>query len=134
MKLTNRDWQLCALWSIAVLPEQRKLAVQSFTSTDTYGDQSGQLMSELMDYDVLVLAMGARSTTFGISGVNKSTVHFMKQLDDARRVRRHVLSNFETAAFNNISSEERKKLLSFVIVGGGPTGVEFAAGECYIIV
>ena len=102
--------------------------MQSFTQTDTYGDRSGKPMVELVDYDVLVFAMGARSTTFGIAGVNKSTVHFMKQLDDARRVRRHVLSNFETAAFNDVTSEQRKELLSFVIVGGGPTGVEFAAG------
>ncbi len=112
----------------AVLPEQRKVAVQSFTQTDTYGDRSGKPLVELVDYDILVLAMGARSATFGIAGVNKSTVHFMKQLDDARRVRRHVLSNFETAAFNDVTPEDRKELLSFVVVGGGPTGVEFAAG------
>lgn len=96
--------------------------------TDTRGDQVAGRVEERVPYDLLVLAMGAHSATFGIVGVTSESVHFLKQLDDARRIRRHVLSNFETAAFHDLTDAERRELLSFVIVGGGPTGVEFAAG------
>ena len=112
---------------LAVDPVKRTVKVVAHKYTDTRGEKVGGRLQEDLPFDLLIMAMGARSATFGVSGVDKSTVHFMKQLDDARRVRRHVLSNFETAAFNDLSPAERKQLLSFVVVGGGPTGVEFAA-------
>jgi NADH:ubiquinone reductase (non-electrogenic) len=46
---------------------------------------------------------------------------------DAERIRRRILNLFEAASIPGVPEEERKKLLSFVVVGGGPTGVEFAA-------
>ena len=51
----------------------------------------------------------------------------MKTIDDARRIKNEVLENMELACLPTTSDEERKRLLSFVICGGGPTGVEFAA-------
>ena len=51
----------------------------------------------------------------------------MKTVDDARQVRDKVLQNLEHACLPTTSDEERRRLLSFVISGGGPTGVEFAA-------
>jgi NADH dehydrogenase FAD-containing subunit len=42
-------------------------------------------------------------------------------------VRNRILTNFELATQVNTSEEERKRLLHFVVVGGGPTGVEFSA-------
>ena len=51
----------------------------------------------------------------------------MKTIDDARRIKNKVLENMELACLPTTSDEERKRLLSFVICGGGPTGVEFAA-------
>lgn len=53
--------------------------------------------------------------------------HFLKTVNDARLIRRKVVDNFERACLPTTTDEERKKLLSFVICGGGPTGVEFAA-------
>ncbi|KAI9086675.1 hypothetical protein K1719_031269 [Acacia pycnantha] len=79
-----------------------------------------------IDYDYLVLAMGARSNTFNTPGVEEHT-HFLKEVEDAQRIRRKVIELFEKASLPCVPEEEKKKLLHFVVVGGGPTGVEFAA-------
>lgn len=52
---------------------------------------------------------------------------FMQEVEDAQKIRRTVIDCFERASLPTLSNEERKKILQFVIVGGGPTGVEFAA-------
>ncbi|XP_043697280.1 external alternative NAD(P)H-ubiquinone oxidoreductase B3, mitochondrial-like [Telopea speciosissima] len=80
----------------------------------------------VVDYDYLVIAMGARSNTFNTPGVEENC-HFLKEVEDALRIRRSVIDCFERATLPNISEEDRKKNLHFVVVGGGPTGVEFAA-------
>ncbi|KAE9620663.1 hypothetical protein Lal_00019726 [Lupinus albus] len=79
-----------------------------------------------IDYDYLVIAMGARSNTFNTPGVLEHA-HFLKEVEDALRIRRTVIDLFERASLPSLPVEEKKKLLSFVVVGGGPTGVEFAA-------
>lgn len=53
--------------------------------------------------------------------------HYLKSIDDARLIRNKVLQNLEQACLPTTSDEERRRLLSFVVSGGGPTGVEFAA-------
>ena len=53
--------------------------------------------------------------------------HFLKSIDDAREIKNKVTENIELACLPTTSDDERKRLLSFVICGGGPTGVEFAA-------
>lgn len=52
---------------------------------------------------------------------------FVQEVEDAQKIRRTVIDCFEKASLPTLSDEERKRLLHFVIVGGGPTGVEFAA-------
>jgi NADH:ubiquinone reductase (non-electrogenic) len=79
-----------------------------------------------IEYDALAIAVGARNTTFGVQGVAEHAL-FLKELSDARAIRRTIIRNFEQASFVGTSEEDRKRLLSFVIVGGGPTGIEFAA-------
>lgn len=79
-----------------------------------------------VDYDYLVIAMGARSNTFNTPGVVENC-HFLKEVEDAQKIRRTVIDCFEKATLPSISEEERKRILHFVVVGGGPTGVEFAA-------
>ena len=79
-----------------------------------------------LPYDYLVIAVGARSTTYGVPGVLKHAL-FLKEVSDARAIRQRIIECFELAARPTISREERKRLLHFVVVGGGPTGVEFAA-------
>ncbi|KAH6795968.1 hypothetical protein C2S51_036954 [Perilla frutescens var. frutescens] len=80
----------------------------------------------VVDYDYLVVATGARANTFNIPGVAENC-HFLKEIEDAQRIRRTIVDCFERASLPNLSDEERRKILHFVVVGGGPTGVEFAA-------
>ncbi|KAJ4975823.1 hypothetical protein NE237_000929 [Protea cynaroides] len=87
---------------------------------------SGGKEEFVVDYDYLVIALGARSNTFNTPGVEENC-HFLKEVEDAQRIRRSVIDCFEKATLPNLSEEERKKNLHFVVVGGGPTGVEFAA-------
>lgn len=76
-------------------------------------------------YDQLVLAPGAKSNTFGVKGVEENCL-FLKEMGQARAVRNAILDAFEAAGMCT-DEAERKRILHFVIVGGGPTGVEFAA-------
>jgi NADH:ubiquinone reductase (non-electrogenic) len=77
-------------------------------------------------FDHLVIAIGARANDFGIPGVARWAVPFYT-LDDARRVRRRILELFAAAAVPGLSDEEVRRRLTFVVCGGGPTGVEVAA-------
>ncbi|MEQ1746051.1 MAG: NAD(P)/FAD-dependent oxidoreductase [Saprospiraceae bacterium] len=74
-------------------------------------------------YDYLVLATGANTNFFG----NKNLESFalpMKTTGEAIEIRQHILKNFEAAL--TADDDEKKALLTYVIVGGGPTGVELA--------
>ena len=51
----------------------------------------------------------------------------MQEIADALKIRSRIIYNFELATQCGTSLDERKRLLHFVIVGGGPTGVEFGA-------
>ncbi len=51
----------------------------------------------------------------------------MQEIVDARRIRNRILTNFELATQLSESDPDRRSLLHVVIVGGGPTGVEFGA-------
>ncbi|XP_071710087.1 external alternative NAD(P)H-ubiquinone oxidoreductase B2, mitochondrial-like [Rutidosis leptorrhynchoides] len=79
-----------------------------------------------LDYDYLVIAMGARANTFNTPGVVENA-HFLKEVEDALRIRRSIIDCFERASLPSLSEDERRRILHFVVVGGGPTGVEFAA-------
>ncbi|KAK4974453.1 hypothetical protein LTR42_005097 [Elasticomyces elasticus] len=83
----------------------------------------GELFS--MPYDKLVIGVGSYSQTFGIPGV-KDNAHFLKDVQDARKIRNKLLSSFETAALPTTPVALKKQLLNFAIVGGGPTGIEFS--------
>ncbi|KAK2460757.1 hypothetical protein APHAL10511_007227 [Amanita phalloides] len=83
-------------------------------------------------YDKLVIAVGAYSQTFDVPGV-KEHANFLKDVRDAQMIRSRVLECFEQAAQPTISDIDRRNVLNFCIVGGGPTGVEFAA-ELYDLI
>ncbi|KAL0012652.1 hypothetical protein SO802_007760 [Lithocarpus litseifolius] len=80
----------------------------------------------VVDFDYLIISVGARVNTFNTPGVEEHC-HFLKEVEDAQRIRRAVIDCFERASLPTVSDEERKRILHFAIVGGGPTGVEFAA-------
>ncbi|WVZ95123.1 hypothetical protein U9M48_040924 [Paspalum notatum var. saurae] len=102
-------------------PKNKKIHCRSNIGTNL--DGNGEF---LVDYDYLVVAVGARTNTFNTPGVVENC-HFLKEVEDAQKIRRSVMDCFERASLPFLDEEERKKNLHFVVVGGGPTGVEFAA-------
>jgi NADH:ubiquinone reductase (H+-translocating) len=77
-----------------------------------------------LDYDYLILATGARHSYFGHPEWEKLAPG-LKSLEDAVEIRRRILMAFEYA--EKVSDEAaRKAAMTFVIIGGGPTGVEMA--------
>jgi NADH dehydrogenase len=79
---------------------------------------------ERFPYDYLVLATGSNDEYFGNEQVARAAISF-KGLEGAQRLRNHVLACLERASAASERSE-RERLLTFVVVGGGPTGVEYA--------
>jgi NADH:ubiquinone reductase (non-electrogenic) len=85
----------------------------------------GDTMTTEVPFDMLVVGVGAENATFGIPGVREHAC-FLKEVGDAQRIRKRIMDCVETATFKDQSPEEIKRLLHMVVVGGGPTGVEFA--------
>jgi NADH:ubiquinone reductase (non-electrogenic) len=85
----------------------------------------GAISETEIPYDMLVVGVGAENATFGIPGVREHSC-FLKEIGDAQQIRKKIMDCVETAAFKGQSSEEIDRLMHMVVVGGGPTGVEFA--------
>lgn len=77
-----------------------------------------------VDYDYLILAPGGATDTFGKGGIEKHAIG-LKDLSDAVAILNRVLCRFESAALETRPAV-RRALLTLVVVGGGPTGVEMA--------
>lgn len=77
-----------------------------------------------LDYDYLVLALGAETNYFGSKNIESNSTP-MKSVSEALFIRNKIISNYETA-INIAEEEKRKPIMNVVIVGGGPTGVELA--------
>jgi NADH:ubiquinone reductase (H+-translocating) len=75
-------------------------------------------------FDYLVLAPGSTTQTFDTPGAEHA--FFMRELGDAIALRNHVIDCFETAA-RDTNRELSRKMLRFVVIGAGPTGVEVAS-------
>lgn len=99
-----------------------------------YSREQGNPDTFSLEYDRLVIGVGADTNDFGIPGV-KEHAYFLKvtrvspllssqELRDARRIRTRIVELFEKASIPSRSVEEKRQLLHIVIVGGGPTGVE----------
>lgn len=86
---------------------------------------------ETMSYDYLILANGSVTSTFGVPGVEEHA-YFLKTLEEAVALKNHIICCFETAA-REPDAERRKSLLTFVIAGGGATGVEYAGALTELI-
>jgi len=93
------------------------------TVTCEDGD-TGKIFS--LGYDYLVIAVGEGTNTYNIEGVKEYAL-FLKELSDARKIRTKVIDCFENASLPGLTEEEKRNYLRFVVCGGGPTGVEFAA-------
>ncbi|KAF6832239.1 alternative nadh-dehydrogenase [Colletotrichum musicola] len=85
----------------------------------------GSMSETEVAYDMLVIGVGAENATFGIQGVRENSC-FLKEIGDAQAIRKKIMDCVETAAFKDQSAEDISRLMHMVVVGGGPTGVEFA--------
>ncbi|EEH03668.1 alternative NADH-dehydrogenase [Histoplasma capsulatum G186AR] len=88
-------------------------------------DIKGDTSTTEVPYDMLVVGVGAENATFGIPGVREHSC-FLKEVGDAQEIRKRIMDCVETAIFKDQTKEEVERLLHMVVVGGGPTGVEFA--------
>lgn len=77
-----------------------------------------------LDYDYLILAFGSEMNYFNLDSVQQHGFG-LKEIEDAVHIRNHVLNMFELAA-QETDPQKRAAELTFVVVGGGPTGVEMA--------
>jgi NADH dehydrogenase len=82
-------------------------------------------------YDYLVLAVGGRTNFFGLQSL-KESAHEVKDIDSAIGTRNHLLAMFERAS-HEADDVKRRSLLTFLVVGGGPTGVETAGALSELI-
>ncbi|XP_042395523.1 external alternative NAD(P)H-ubiquinone oxidoreductase B2, mitochondrial-like [Zingiber officinale] len=102
-------------------PEKKQVLCQTDIGTNFEGN--GEFV---VNYDYLVIAVGAKVNTFNIPGVEQHC-YFLKEVEDAQKIRRSVINCFEKATLPYLDEEERARILHFVVIGGGPSGVEFAA-------
>lgn len=109
----------------SILRGQRNAEVflAEVTGIDT-AKQTVQVGDRAIPYDYLVLATGARHSYFGHDDWEPFAPG-LKSIADATAIRRKILFAFEAAELTN-DPVERRALLTFVVVGGGPTGVELA--------
>ncbi|MEG6586728.1 NAD(P)/FAD-dependent oxidoreductase [Dendrosporobacter sp. 1207_IL3150] len=84
-----------------------------------------------IEYDYLVLAFGGVTNYFGLYSA-ADYAFGLKNIDDAIAIRNHILNMFELAAQQK-DEKLRKSMLTFVIVGGGPTGVECAGAMSELV-
>jgi len=86
---------------------------------------------EIIPYDYLILSAGSRTNFFGMDSIQKNA-HDMKTINDATATRNHLLKMFEQA-HRESDPDVRRAMLTFVVVGGGPTGVESAGALSELI-
>ncbi|KAL4457622.1 hypothetical protein ABPG75_012487 [Micractinium tetrahymenae] len=78
-----------------------------------------------VEYDQLAIATGSQGSTFGIPGVEQHT-RFLRDAAHSTLIRSELVANWNKANIPGRSPQDRDRLLHVVVVGGGPTGVEFA--------
>lgn len=118
----------------AILSRQDNVKVRLASVTGVQPEARQVLLDsgDAVPYDFLVVATGATHSYFG----NDAWAPYapgLKTLDDALRIREHLLHAFEQAEWTE-DPEERQRLLTFVVIGGGPTGVEMAGALAEITV
>lgn len=102
-----------------------KRTVHTSVDLDVDGGPQPRRGVGALQYDYLVLAPGSETNTFRTPGADRHCF-YMRELGDATALRNHIIDLFEAAA-HETDHRVVRELLRFVIVGGGPTGVELAA-------
>lgn len=111
--------------SCDTLDVKRKVAL----CTSSVQFESGLRPEFEIPYDVAVIAVGEKPATFGVPGVEQYC-YFMKEIEDCVGLRKRISECFELANLPGTSERDKARALHFVVVGGGPTGVEFSGTLC----
>ena len=106
-------------WLRVILADVKRIDVDSRT---VHADEFGQPLT--VAYDSLIVAGGAATSYFGHDEFQQWSCG-LKSLDDALALRGKIFGSFELAEAEH-DELERQRLMTFVVVGGGPTGVEMA--------
>jgi len=91
-----------------------------------------KMNGSVIAYDYLVFAAGGETNFFGNHSVEQNGFQ-LKNIQSAITIRNHLLKTFEEAS-HEADAEKRKALLTFVVVGGGPTGVETSGALAELII
>jgi len=115
-----------------IFRKQRNLTFQmgEVTAID-FDSRYVKTNGSVIAYDYLVLAVGGQTNFFGNQSVEQNGFQ-LKSIESAITVRNHLLKVFEQAS-REVDVDVRKAMLTFVVVGGGPTGVETAGALAELI-
>ncbi len=115
-----------------IFRKQKNLAFQmgEVISVD-FAEKFVKLEGSVIAYDYLVISAGARTNFFGFDALERHGLQ-IKDIETAVQTRNHLLSMFEQAS-HEADEAKRRAMLTFVIVGGGPTGVETAGALSELI-
>jgi len=100
-------------------------------STIDFESRYVKLNGSVIAYDYLIVAVGGETNFFGMDSVKQNGFQ-LKDIKSAIGTRNHLLKMFETAT-READAEKRRAMLTFVVVGGGPTGVETAGALAELI-
>lgn len=115
-----------------IFRRQRNLTFQmGEVTTIDFDARYVKLDGSVIAYDYLILAVGGRTNFFGMQSLEQNAFQ-VKDVESAVATRNHLLSTFEQAS-READAEKRRALLTFVIAGGGPTGVETAGALAELI-
>lgn len=115
-----------------IFRNQKNLAFQMGEVTEVdFEARYIKMNGSVIAYDYLILAAGGQTNFFGMESVRQNAF-FIKDVKSAIATRNHLLSLFERAS-READADKRRAMLTFVIVGGGPTGVEIAGALAELI-
>jgi len=116
-----------------IFRRQKNLTFQmgSVTTID-FDSHYIKMDGSVIAYDYLVLAVGGQTNFFGNHSVEQNGFQ-LKSIEAAIALRNHLLKIFELAN-REVDADKRKAMLTFVVVGGGPTGVETAGALAELII
>lgn len=110
----NRNARFLEATATDVDPESQLVTCQSVVCDGNSCD----ICEFTVNYDRLVMTVGAQTNTFGIPGIREYCC-FLKEVEDARRIRTAIVNCFERANLPTLTDEERTHDLTFVIIGAG---------------
>ncbi|NTU55423.1 MAG: NAD(P)/FAD-dependent oxidoreductase [Anaerolineales bacterium] len=115
-----------------IFRKQKNLTFQmgEVTSID-FESKYVKLNGSVIAYDYLILAVGGETNFFGMESVRENGFQ-LKDIESAVNTRNHLLKMFERAS-READAEKRRAMLTFVVVGGGPTGVETSGALAELI-